>query len=76
MKVIATKAAFYNGRRVREGEELDVPNGLKGSWFVTAAEPVKAPPKATRPEPRALSQAGKDETKSFIQAHADKSDLA
>lgn len=41
MKVIAIKAAFFNGTRVRVGDEVDVPESLKGSWFV-AADAVKA----------------------------------
>jgi hypothetical protein len=78
MKVTAISPAFYNGARVRVGDVLDVPDGFKASW-ATAAESVKATPKATKPakpEPRALSQAGKEEAKSFIQAHSEKADLA
>lgn len=85
MKVIAIKPAFYNGSRVRVGDEVDVPEGLKASWFATA-EVIKAQAiakvakhaKATsaKAEPKALSQAGKDEAKTFIQAHGEKADLA
>jgi len=44
VKVVAIKEAFYNGRRVRVGTELEVPEGIKGSWFVPAAG--YAPPAA------------------------------
>lgn len=77
MKVIAIKPAFFNGARVRVGDEVDVPESLKASWFAPA-ETVKAakPAKAAKAEPKALSQAGKDEAKTFIQAHGEKADLA
>lgn len=83
MKVIAIKPAFFNGARVRVGQELEVPQGLKASWYapaevVKAAEAAKAAKqaKATGKEPKALSQAGKDEAKTFVQAHSEKADLA
>lgn len=85
MKVIAIKPAFFNGSRVRVGAELDVPETLKASWFApaevvkaqaTAKAAKQAKTAATGKEPRALSQAGKDEAKSFIQAHGEKADLA
>lgn len=78
MKVIAISPAFYNGSRVRVGTVVEVPEGFKASW-ASPVESVKATPKATKPakpEPRALSQAGKEEAKSFIQAHSEKADLA
>lgn len=78
MKVIAIKPAFYNGSRVREGDQLDVPDGFKASW-ATPVDSVKTPAKAAKParqEPRALSQAGKEEAKTFLQAHGEKADLA
>ena len=34
MKVKAIQPAFFNGSRVRVGQELDVPSGMKGAWFV------------------------------------------
>ena len=78
MKVIATAFAFYNGSRVRPWAEVEVPDGFKATW-ATPKDSVKAPAKpvkAAKPEPRALSQAGKEEVKSFIQAHGEKADLA
>jgi hypothetical protein len=78
MKVIAIKPAFHNGSRVRVGDAVEVAEGHRGTWF-TSAETVKAQAKTvkpTKPQPRALSQAGKEETKTFLQAHADKADLA
>jgi hypothetical protein len=73
MRVVAIKPAFHNGTRIRVGTTVEVPDGYKGSWFVTeeasAAKPTKAP-KATKQEPVALSQMGKGESKTFTQAHA------
>ena len=51
MKVIATKTGF-DGKRVRNaGDEFEMPDGSKGSWFVSA-EKVKV--KGQKPaEPKA-----------------------
>ena len=80
MKVIATKLAFHNGTLVNVGDEVEVPEGHKGAWFVKASSPeaktVVKPVKAKGETPRALSQTGKEEAKTFIQAHSEKSDLA
>jgi|DEB19_MinimDraft_2_1074335.scaffolds.fasta_scaffold00834_6 hypothetical protein len=67
MKVVAIKVAFFNGRRVRAGEELDVPQGTKGSWFVATdskeAQATKAKP--AKAEPKALSELGAENAKKF-----------
>jgi hypothetical protein len=80
MKVTVIKQAFYNGSLVNVGDEVEVSEGHKGSWFVKASSPeAKAavkPAKAKGETPRALSQTGKEEAKSFIQAHSEKTDLA
>lgn len=73
MKVIAIKSAFFNGARVHVGDELEVPETLKASWF-TSAEAVAPAPAKSKASPKTLSQAGKEETKSFIEAN--KSPLA
>lgn len=67
MKIVATKTAFYNGRRVRPGAELDVPQGLKGSWFAPVASPEAkaAKEKPAKPEPKALSELGSENAKRF-----------
>lgn len=60
MKIKATQPAFFNGSRVRVGQELDVPTGMKGSWFVRADEinaPVKAKP--AKAQPTTLSEIAK-----------------
>lgn len=80
MKVIAIKPAFYNGARVRAGDEIEVAGDFKASWFVKtdtveASKAVNAA-KPSRPQPKALSQVGKGEDKSFIQVHGEKADLA
>lgn len=33
MKVIASAAGFYGGRRIQAGQEFDVPDDESGSWF-------------------------------------------
>jgi hypothetical protein len=80
MKVIAIKLAFHNGTLVNVGDEVEVPGGHKGSWFVKAdaieAKAAVKPAKAKGETPRALSQTGKEEAKTFIQAHSEKTDLA
>ena len=67
MKIVAIKPAFYNGRRVRVGDELDIPSGLKGSWFAATAsvEAKEAKAKPAKPEPKALSELGTANAKSF-----------
>lgn len=76
MKVTVIKPAFYDGSLLNVGQEINVPETLKGSWFVPSetAKPVK--PKPTKEAPRALSEMGKDQSKTFVQAHAGQSDLA
>lgn len=81
MKVVAIKEAFYNGRRVRVGAELDVPEGTKGSWFApTASAPGKAlraeQARPKREEPKALSEMGADKAKSFVDINAKAAPLA
>lgn len=78
MKVTAIKPAFHDGARIRVGDVVEVPEGFKASW-AAPAEVAKAQAKAAKPtksEPRALSQAGKEEAKTFIQAHGEKAELA
>lgn len=67
MKIVAIKPAFYNGRRVRPGDELDVPSGLKGSWFVASdsGEAKAAKAKPAKEAPKALSEVGNAGVKSF-----------
>lgn len=75
MKVIALKPAFYNGARIRAGAELEVPDNMKGSWFVKAdtIEAKAAKPAKQKAEPKALSELAKGDG-TFIEAH--KADLA
>lgn len=67
MQVRATSEAFYDGRRVRVGTVIDVPDSFKGSWATPLPKgaPVEpaAPPKATRKrETVALSQVAREKT--------------
>lgn len=41
MKVIATKRGFDNVTIREEGDEFDMPNGSKGSWFKPVGKPDK-----------------------------------
>ncbi len=67
MKIVAIKPAFYNGRRVRVGDELEIPQGTKGSWFAPTAseEANKAKAKPVKDAPKALSELGSAGAKSF-----------
>jgi hypothetical protein len=58
MKIKATQPAFFNGSRVRVGQELDVPSGMKGSWFVRTEE-YKAPAEKKAKAPSTLSEMAK-----------------
>lgn len=39
MKVVAIKPAFFNGALVSLGDELDIPDRTKGSWFASPESP-------------------------------------
>lgn len=76
MLVTAIKPAFYNGKRIRVGAVVEVPDALKGSWFAKndtpAAKAAKAQP--TKETPKALSEMGHDKAKTFNEVH--KPDIA
>lgn len=67
MKIVAIKPAFYNGRRARVGQELDIPQGMKGSWFAStgSVEAKATKVKPTKDVPKALSELGTANTSSF-----------
>lgn len=81
MRVQALSMGFYEGQRIRPGQQFSVPEGTKGGWFVPV-EAVKAPPpapigRAARGKgPQALSQMGKEASQSFTEVHSGKGDLA
>lgn len=77
MKIVAIKPAFFNGRRVRVGDELDIPQGSLGSWFapVASIEAKAAKVKPAKTEPKALSELGSADAKRFVDVHG-KPDLA
>lgn len=58
MKVRALSAGFYNGARVRAGQEFEVPEGTKAKWFapVSESKAAKAEGKSKAQAPQALSQ--------------------
>ena len=47
MKVIAKENGFF-GKYIQKGEEFDVPDGLKATWFEPVEEEQK-PPKQAKP---------------------------
>lgn len=66
MKVRALQSAFYDGRRVRPGDELDVPDTLVATWFVRAdmaapVAPAVAAGRRRREAPVALSQVAREQ---------------
>lgn len=65
-KVVATSSGFFNGTRIREGTEFEVPDDFKGSWVAAVGSPAVAPAKAkpVRSEPKTLSEMGKAVAKS------------
>lgn len=54
MRVVATAPGYFGALRV-EGDEFEVPDGTKGSWFkpvaADVAKPSKGKGKGTAPEP-------------------------
>jgi len=64
MKVKALQTGFFGGSRIREGQEFDVPDGTKGTWFVTvgehAAQAAKAPKAKPKAQPQTLSELAKE----------------
>ena len=56
MQVIATKVGFFGGSRRRVGDEFEVPEGTKASWFIPVGETAGA-------KRRAAAQAEKDKSK-------------
>lgn len=78
MKVIALYQGFYGGKPIDPGTEFEVPDGSKARWYAPVGNEPKAVAKAKpkKDEPQALSQLGKEPAKSFIDAHAEKADLA
>ncbi len=65
MKQIALTKAFYNGSRVRPGQEVEVPEGYKAAWCAPRAEAekiaaeAKAAKKAAAPKVDKSAEAAK-----------------
>ena len=64
MQIRATSQAFYEGRRVRVGDVIDVPDTFKASWGTPVSKAAAVdpePPKAPRKrETIALSQVARE----------------
>lgn len=67
MKVIALKEGFFDGTRIRAGDEFDVPQGTKGSWFTPVKEPKAADARDVKAEAKAKAEA---DTKAKADAEA------
>ena len=73
MKVKALDAGFFAGSRIRAGQEFEVPEGTKASWFVPVGE-FKAPAKVkAKAQPTTLSELAKQPT---VDATVDAGNLA
>ena len=79
MKVVATKVGFHNGSLIQVGQEFDVPQGYRGSWFAPVdtaeAKEAKAPKKEKKQEPVALSEVNAKK-QTFNEVHKGEADLA
>lgn len=70
MEVVALRPGFYDGTLRNAGETFDVPEGTKAAWFGPADGPAnKAKPAKASKQPTTLSEAGKDSSKSFVEAN-------
>lgn len=57
MKVVALKAGFFDGSLRAEGDQFEVPDDAKATWWAAvdgAPKPAKA--KAAKETPKALSE--------------------
>lgn len=80
MKVRALQMGFFNGRRVRKGTVIEVPEGTTALWLAPVASPaakaveveVDKVKGSGKSKPVALSEVGKGEVKSFTQVNANK----
>ncbi len=68
MQVYALQTGFYGGVRHRKGAVFEVPSGTKARWFAPLSSHEAAPKKAAREAPKALSEIGKSQPKSFVEA--------
>lgn len=78
MEVIALKAGFFDGAPKAPGERFEVPDGRKAQWYAPADSAVARAKLVEKPKgqkPQGLAQMGKEDAKSFIEAHV-KGDLA
>lgn len=63
MQVRVTHMAFHEGRRVRPGDVIDVPETFKAHWFApVTAGPAQPEPAPRKKGPATLSQLAKTTT--------------
>jgi hypothetical protein len=59
MKAKAISVGFVNGSLVQPGQEFEVPDGAKGSWFVPVGEFKAQPKPKPKVQPQTLSEMAK-----------------
>lgn len=70
MKVVALSTGFYGGSRRRAGDTFEAADGDKAKWFAPVDVAPKAPAKAGKQQPVALSQMGKENPKTMTEVLA------
>lgn len=84
MKVIALSSGFFQGRRIRQDQVFDVPEGTEAKWFkpVGGAEKKDAAPakagkgKAQKADPSTLAELASEKSQGFNDVVGDGADLA
>jgi hypothetical protein len=59
MRAKAISVGFISGSLVQPGQEFEVPDGAKGSWFVPVNEFKAAPKPKQKVQPQTLSEMAK-----------------
>lgn len=59
MRVKAIAPGFFDGGRIREGQEFEVPAGTRGAWFVPLDE-YRAPKPSKQRQPVTMSELAKE----------------
>jgi hypothetical protein len=63
MRVVAIKEGYDNIKLREVGEEFEMPEGAKGSWFVPVADAKKAKANKPKGDPSTLAEIGRDHFK-------------
>ena len=71
MRVVAHKLAFFRNSRVHPGDVLEVPAGMKASWFKPVAEAAAPVAPKAEDEPNTLSGISRRKAKAPIEVPED-----